>query len=127
MRKTHIRKIAFYLACLLLLAAGCGKQAHPAVQSKEGAPVVTAPKAGEVVHQGTAQSVQWKYDKNENVNIALCSSRGCDELAGNMPNSGEYKWGVIATPGEGYTIEVYPVSDKSLSGRSGEFEIAGSK
>lgn len=122
-----MKKVLFYLACLCLLAAGCGKQARPAVQSKEGAAAVIAPKAGEVVHVGTVQNIQWKYDKNENVSIALCSSRGCDELAGNMPNSGEYKWGVIATPGEGYTIEIYPVSDKSLFGRSGEFEIVGSK
>lgn len=109
------------------MAAGCGKQPHAAVQSKEGAVKVMTPKSGDVARQNTAQSIQWQYEKNENVNIALCSSRGCDELAGNMPNSGEYKWGVIATPGKEYTIEISPVSDKSLSGRSGEFEITDSK
>jgi hypothetical protein len=44
-----------------------------------------------------------------------------------MPNTGEYKWGVTTNPGKDYTIEVYPVSDKSLASRSGEFEIAESK
>lgn len=122
-----MRKIVWYSICILLVAAGCGRQARPAVQSKEGAVAVITPKAGEVVQQRVAQAVQWKYDKNENVSINLCSSKGCNELAGNIPNSGEYKWGVVATPGAGYTIEIYPVSDKSLSGRSGEFEITASK
>lgn len=122
-----MKKILLYSACLILVAAGCAQQAPPVVQPKEGAVVVTSPKAGDVVRQRVAQSVQWKYDKNEQVTIALCSSKGCDELAGNMPNPGEYKWGVIANPGKGYTIEVYPVGDKSLVGRSGEFEITESK
>lgn len=119
-----MKKAVWYFACLLLLAAGCAKQTHPVVQPKEGAVVVMSPKADDVVRVRSAQSIEWQYDKKENVTISLCSSKGCDELAGNMSNSGEYKWGVIANPGQGYTIEIYPVSDKSLVGRSGEFEIA---
>ncbi len=122
-----MRKYLGYFACMLLLAAGCAKQTQPLVQSKEGAVVVMSPKADDVVRVRSAQNIQWKYDKKENVTISLCSSKGCDELAGNMPNSGEYKWGVVANPGKDYTIEIYPVSDKSLIGRSGEFEIAASK
>lgn len=123
----YMKKILYYSICLLLLAAGCSRQTNNAPQPKEGAVVVSSPKSGDVVRQGFAQSVQWHYEKDENVSIAVCSNKGCDELAGNMPNSGEYKWGVTTVPGEGYYIEVYPVNDRSLSGRSAMFKIVESK